>query len=724
MHLRSSLACLCLAFCLLGQGDERLTLEALGHPTLKKTFAGTPQTRLEWLPDGALLETRREGELLTLLRVEPATWTTKPLMEAERLLAALTSAGASDGSAKAALARGSLIWNQARSAFLLRAGDDHYLVDVEARTARRLVAGRAEEATFSPDGRQVAFLRGNDLYRVEVATARETRLTTGGGETLLNGRLDWVYQEEVYGRGSFRAYWWAPDSSRIAYLSLDEARVPVFTLLDDRSQPQKSVAMRYPKAGEPNPSVRLGVVDLQGQTVWTEDPHAGRETLVSRVAWDPLGRLVAIYTDRTQTWLELRRFEGTRSKVLLREQGRAWQDPHRQEPPVFLKDGGFLWESCRTGRRHIYRFDAEGGLKKALTTGDWDVRKLHGVDEDRGLVHFDASKQSPTATHAYRVGLDGLGLTRITEARGTHRVRWNGTFSVFLDTWSSLEQPARQALFDADGRQLRLIDANPSPGLQRLKLGTVRLQQVWTRDGFPLETMLILPPDLQPGKKYPVFQHVYGGPGGPVVNDAFGRGLLWYHFLAQNGIIVWLCDNRSATDTGLAGAERTFGRLGSQELEDQLDGLKWLGQQGFADLSRVCIEGWSYGGYMAAYAMTHSSAFKLGIIGAPVTDFALYDSIYTERYMGLPAANRSGYEGTNLAAVAKHLSGRPLIVHGMLDDNVHVQHTLRFIDALHKAGKDYDLRLYPGSDHGSAFADPWQNWDMMRVRWEFISRNL
>jgi dipeptidyl-peptidase-4 len=721
---RTSLTCLSLAACLLGQGTGRITLESLAHPTLKQTYVGLPPTRLEWLPDGRLLQVQREGGQVALLRVDPATGESKPLLEADRLQAALVAAGVAAAAAKAALGR-TFTWNDDRTAFLVEVADQLLVVDLKTVAARRLAGGRPEEPTFSPDGRQVAYLRGNDLYRVEVATGLETRLTTGGSETLLNGRLDWVYQEEIYGRSrGARAFWWSPDSRHIAYLSLDDARVPLFTLVDDRTQPQRLLQTHYPKAGEPNPIPRLGVVDLQGHTTWTQETHPGQEILITRVAWDPLGRLLAQISDRAQTWLELHRFEKGGPRLLLRERDRTWQDAEHHGLPVFLKDGGFLWESDRTGHRHIYRYDAEGSLKNAVTGGPWDVRRMHGVDEARGLVYFDATEHSPIATHLYRIALDGLGLTRLTLARGSHRVRWNHAFTAFLDTWSSLEQPAKQAVFDATGRQLRMIDENPCPRLQEVKLGAVRQQKVMTRDGFPMETLLILPPDFDAARKYPVYQHIYGGPETPQVNDAWSREMIWWQFLAQNGILVWVCDNRSASNNGKASAEGVYRHLGTQELEDQLDGLQWLGRQGFADLGRVCIEGWSYGGFMSAYAMTHSSAYKLGIIGAPVTNFALYDSVYTERYMGLPRENKAGYAGTDLAAAARNFSGRALIMHGLIDDNVHPQNTVQFLDALLQAGKEVDLRLYPGSDHVSAFAKPWQYWDIMRARWEFISKHL
>jgi len=722
MTFRASLTCLFLVPCLLGQGTERLTLESIAHPTLKKTYVGAPSTRLEWLADGSLMQTRREGDQVALLRLNPTTWESRPLIEAAPLQAALVAAGATEAEARKALGRGSLSWNEGRSAFLISIAETLFHVDVKATTARRIAGGKPDEPAFSPDGTQVAYLRGNDLYRVDVASAKETRLTTGGSETVFNGRLDWVYQEEVYGRGSFRAFWWSPDSKRLAFLSLDETKVPVFTLVDDRTQPQQLVKARYPKAGDPNPTARLGVVDLDGRTAWLEDPYAGQETLIVQVGWDPAGRLLAAHQDRVQSWLDLRRYEGTASTVLIREERKAWQE--RLPLPQFLPDGTFLWESERTGHHHVYRYDQGGRLLGAVTGGDWDVKKVHGVDAKGRWLFFDATERSPIGLDAYRIGLDGRGLTRLTEQPGTHRVRFNATRTAFLDTWSDIHTPARLSLHDASGKQVRLIDANPSENLKALKLGAVRFQQVKTRDGFPMETLLVLPVDFDPSKKYPVFQHTYSGPAAPTVRNAWSRDMLWFQFLAQQGIATWICDNRSASAKGLASAYSVHRNLGVQELQDLLDGHAWLKAQGWADMDRICLDGWSYGGFMAAFALTHSKGWKLGIAGAPVVDWSLYDSIYTERYMGLPSDNKVGYEASSVVKAAKDLSGRLLILHGTLDDNVHPQNTVMLVDALQKAGKDFDLRLYPGADHVSAFGKPWQNWDLVRARWDFISRYL
>ena len=351
------------------------------------------------------------------------------------------------------------------------------------------------------------------------------------------------------------------------------------------------------------------------------------------------------------------------------------------------------------------------------------MKTLHGYDPKTQRVFLDATERSPIGQDAYAATLGGK-LTRLTEKSGTHRVRFNKDFRLFLDARSDIHTPPQQSLHEVSGKQLRLIDANEvKPEYKALKLGEVKFVQVKTRDGFPMEALLVLPVGFDPHKKYPVYQHIYGGPASPEVHDRFNREMPWFQFLAQHGILTWVCDNRSASAKGNA-AFPIWKNMGALELQDQLDGLKWLGEQGYADLSRVCLEGWSYGGFMTSYSLTHSTAYKLGIVGAPVTDWHLYDSIYTERYMGLPKDNKAGYDSSSVLKAAGKLSGKALIMHGALDDNVHPANTIQLIDELTKAGIDYDLRLFPGSDHGSAFGKPWQLYNIYRARWDFIEKNL
>jgi dipeptidyl-peptidase-4 len=301
-------------------------------------------------------------------------------------------------------------------------------------------------------------------------------------------------------------------------------------------------------------------------------------------------------------------------------------------------------------------------------------------------------------------------------------VRWNKTFTHFLDSWSSLKQTPKQALFNDEGKQLRLIDDVGMPEKMRtLRLAKVSQQQIRARDGFLLESLLYLPPDFDPAKKYPVYQHLYAGPMAPQVNDRWSNDL-YHHFLAQQGYVVWVLDNRSASNKGVASAWPIHKKLGQLELQDQLDGLAWLRQQGWADMDRIALNGWSYGGYFTSYAMTHSKAWKIGFVGAPVTDWRLYDSVYTERYMGLPQENASGYDQGSVLKAAKDLHGEILIMHGTMDDNVHPQNTVMLIDELIKGGKDYSLQLYPGAGHGPR--GDWTIWSLQKAKWEFLQRKL
>jgi dipeptidyl-peptidase-4 len=409
---------------------------------------------------------------------------------------------------------------------------------------------------------------------------------------------------------------------------------------------------------------------------------------------------------------------------MLRETSKAWQE--RLPLPRFLKDGSYLWQSDRTGFRHLYHVSADGQTVRPLTAGAWDVRDLLAVDEKAGRVYFSGTERSLIGQDAYAVDLKGKapnkGLKRLTDRPGTHAVTFSPTAQAFIDRWSDARTPTQTTLLDASGKAIRTLDATVSDAFKALKLGKVTFQKVKARDGAELESMLILPPDFDPAKTYPVFQEVYGGPHAPTVRDAFGRYNLWWHFLAQEGFAVWVCDNRSASNKGPASAYPAYKRLGQTELADLEDGLAWLKAQGWADMSRVALDGWSYGGFMTAYALTHSTSWKAGVVGAPVTDYRLYDSIYTERYMGLPKDNPEGYAATRVMDKAKDLQGRMLIFHGTSDDNVHPQNTIQLVDALQKAGKDFELVLLPGAGHGPR--TPEQVWFRYWKTWRFLKANL
>jgi dipeptidyl-peptidase-4 len=362
-------------------------------------------------------------------------------------------------------------------------------------------------------------------------------------------------------------------------------------------------------------------------------------------------------------------------------------------------------------------------LIRQVTDGKWEARNLHGVDEASGFVYFSGTRDSHIAPQVYRIKLDGTGLTRLTQTEGSHTANFNASFTHFIDSWSDLTTPTQVRLLKADGTLARVIDENRVEVLKQYRLSKPELLQVKTRDGFVMEAMMIKPVNFDPAKKYPVMTFTYGGPHAPQVRNGWGGvTYMWYQMLAQKGYIVWVCDNRTASGKGAESTWPLFHNFGESELRDIEDGVNYLKSQAYVDGSRIGISGWSYGGFMTSYALTHSKSFKIGIAGGSVTDWRLYDTIYTERFMGTPQNNPEGYKKSSVIAAAKDLSGKLLLVHGMIDDNVHMQNTIQLAYELQKAGKPFQLMLYPKSRHG--VNDPLLVRHMRTMMTEFILQNL
>jgi dipeptidyl-peptidase 4 len=712
--------------------QKLLTLEDLSDPDKRVDFSGSPPSGFEWLGETHFLmrQTDPKTRATSWLRVEAATGKAAPFIDAAKMEAALARLpGVGAAEAKRLAAGRPSVVNERRTAAVLTIAGDLYLYTFASESATRLTfdPGQEEVPSFSPDGAFVAFVRGGDLYAVDVATQRERRLTTGGSAEILNGKLDWVYQEEIYGRGQYRGYWWSPDSSRIAYLQLDERKVPTYTLVDDLEAHPKVETWPYPKAGDPNPVVLVGVVRLAGGApTWVDlSRYASSDILVVSVEWTPGGdKVVCGVQDREQTWLDLVSVDPAsgQGRVLFRETTRAWVDAHDTPPARWLKDGSFLWLSERTGYKHLFHYRADGTLLRQLSDGPWEVRALHGVDEGSGLVYFAATERSAIGSDVYRIRLDGSGLTRLSSAPGTHGAVFSPGFTLYVDSWSTAVTPTQVRVHRADGSELRLIHEGKVPALAEYRLSKPEFLQVKTRDGFAMEAMILKPPDFDPSRKYPVFQETYAGPQSPTVRDAWGRSRGFSQLLAQRGIVVWACDNRSASGKGAVSAWSAYKRLGEQELQDIEDGLAHLKAQGWADASRIGISGWSYGGFMVSYALTHSKSFAMGIAGGSVTDWRNYDSVYTERYMLMPQHNAEGYDRSSPRLAAKDLHGRLLLVHGTLDDNVHPGNTLQMAHELQQAGKPFRLALYPRSGHG--VTAPRLAKDLLALTLEFIEETL
>jgi dipeptidyl-peptidase-4 len=515
---------------------------------------------------------------------------------------------------------------------------------------------------------------------------------------VLYGRLDWVYQEEVYGRGRWNGAWWSPDSGHLAYLRIDQTEVPTYPLADLTQQHPTARTMRYPKSGDPNPTARLFVSTPTGTPVEVDLSAYGDDVLIVRVGWTPDGkRLLFQVTDRIQTWLDLNTADPTTGDVtrLLHEESTSWVNIRGL--PRWLDDGSFLWQSERTGFNHVYHYAADGRLLHTVTAGEWEVRRLLDVKGD--TLWFTGSKDSAVERRAYRVKLDGTGFRALTPEPGSHSVRLNGDGSYLIDTFSSARVPSETRLLDGDGKLVRVLASAQVRALKTHVYSPVEMLKIPARDGFELDASLVRPPDFDARKVYPVWLPTYSGPNAPSVSHRWA-GDAWTQFLAQRGILVLRVNVRSASGKGQVHTGSCYKQLGVQELRDLEDAVAWLTAHDWADAERVGISGWSYGGFMAAFALTHSKAFALGVAGAGVYDWRNYDTIYTERYMSTPALNPDGYAATSCIAAAKNLHGHLLVAHGTQDDNVHVQNALQFAFALQQAGKSFDLMLYPKSGHG------------------------
>jgi dipeptidyl-peptidase-4 len=708
-----------------------LTIDDIFDPEKRIDFSGTVATT-RWLKDGKhylLSDETAKGDAPRLLKVDAATGDATPFIDTAKMQAAFASLGGlSTQDAREISSRSTYLLNATDSAVLINFANDLFYYQLNNDSARRLTNTPESEVgeTFSPDGKMIGFVRGNNMYVVDLAGGEERRLTTDGGPKILNGRLDWVYQEELYGRGNFEAYWWSPDSTMLAYLRLDEHPVPEFTVIDDIPTDQNVEVTPYPKAGDPNPLVKLGVVSAAGgQTSWMDTyKYQPADFLIVRVTWTPDSKKVVYQAqNREQTFLDLN-FANAKTGMVttaFRETSKAWVIVI--DNPCWLKDGSFIWQSERNGWHHLYHYAPDGRLLRQITNGKWELRSFHGVDQTNGLIYFTGTEYSQIAPQAYRVKLDGSGLARLTSTNGSHSVTVSPSYNFFIDRWSDVNTPTQLRLHSADGKPVRVIDDKGAHALSQFKLSKPEFLQVKTRDGFLIEAMMIKPPDFNASKKYPVLEFIYGGPNAPQVRNAWGgTTYMWHQLLAQKGYIIWICDNRTASGKGLESTWPVYKNFGELELRDLEDGVAWLKSQPFVDGSRIGIWGWSYGGFMTSYALTHSKSYKIGIAGGTVSDWRNYDSIYTERYMQTPQNNAEGYRKSSPVYAAKDLQGKLLLIHGAIDDNVHMSNTIQFAYELQKAGKQFQLMLYPKSRH--AVSDPVLLKHMRSMMTEFILANL
>lgn len=669
--------------------------------------------KVQWLNNNTVIvnDVRAPETQRTFEQFDPVTGARKPVLDMAKAVSSLKSL-ASDSGVKAALD-----WpeqfNSAGTQALYLFKDDIFLLDLASATFTRVTSTPAEEkdAQFSPDGKLVSFVRDNDLYVYDIASKKEARLTSDGSEHLLNGTLTWVYWEEVFGRKDV-GYWWSPDSKSIAYLQTDVTGVAVSTFVDFAPQDPRIIHQVYPKPGEKNPVVKVGVIAIaQPTTRWMTINDKPFEWL-QRVKWLPDSKSVAIETlNRLQTELGLYFADATSgaSRRILTETDPGFINVH--DDLYFLKDGQhFLWASERTGYMHLYRYKMDGTLENAVTKGDWAItssggnvfwvrQAVSGIDEQNGWVYFTTLKDVSTERQLYRVKLDGSGLQKVSSEAGTHRITMSPDTRFYFDTFSDIRTLPSLTLHTSDGKQVAVL-AKPRPELLPASVHFPELLTIPATDGFPMPAQILKPKNFDAKKKYPVILHIYGGPSAPSVSNSWQRDMFFYNLLAQNGFVVAVIDNRAATAISKKLENTLVENPSASETADLVAGVQWLKKQPWADPARFGVYGWSGGGTNTLNCMTRSQEFKAGISGAPVTDWHYYDSKWAEALVKLPTDNAQVYDSTSLVKRADKLHGTLMIIYGTYDDNVHPQNEQAFMNALIEAGKSYESVIYPMRKHG------------------------
>ncbi len=588
---------------------------------------------------------------------------------------------------------------------------DYYLYTLKSKSLR-LVAKDAYTAQVSPDGKSVAFERNGNLYSFDLISQKEKQLTKDGGAAIYNGRFGWVYEEEF---GLVRAWEWNPDSKSIAYWHINETAVPIYQYSDLSGQHPEYKKIPYPRVGDPVPTAKIGIVDIKlGKTIWANIPLQGG--YLPRIYWtvDPK-KLAVVRLDRKQRMLDLFMVDRSTgvSKSILQEDSKGWMDIFNFFSGIlhhfFFPKGvnEFFWISDRSGYQHVYRYDYTGRLLGQVTQGAWDVMTVENLDAKSNLLYYTSTEPSALERHLYSVRLDGSDQKKITSATGRHLINFAPGAKYFIDTWSNTATPRQVDIKSVDGRVVKTWQTNEpvKSFIQSHVYAPKTLETLSIKDGRSLDIYLIKPMDFDPSKKYPLVLSIYGGPSAQSVYNSWGSNP-YEQYLAQSGYAIASVNNRGSTGYGRDFMESVYEQLGKLEAEDFIATVDALAKKyTWLDRSRMAIQGHSYGGFTTTYTLTkHPGAFKLGIAGAPVTHYKLYDNIWTERYMGILPENDQKYQDHAPINFVKNMTDHLLIAHALEDDNVHVLNTFQFVQAATDEGKDVDLRIYPPGHHGVAYS--------------------
>jgi dipeptidyl-peptidase-4 len=605
-----------------------------------------------------------------------------------------------------------LIETEGESIYRHSSQANYYVFDLTKKRAFPLSdfsKGKQRLAQFSPAADQVAFVRSNNIFIVNLTSREEIQVTKDGADNLIiNGATDWVYEEEF----SFdNGMYWSPKGDRLAYYRFDESRVKQFQMAMYGELYPDQYTFKYPKAGENNSKVSIHIFDTKAERVLTVNTGDDEDIYFPRIKWSSSNdQLCIMLMNRHQNELDFLIADmavtdpfqvATRS--IYQEKSETYIDVN--DNLIFLKDGsGFLWNSERDGYNHIYHYNMAGKLIRQVTQGAWDVIEFYGFDQQKSTLYFSSAQESALEEHVYAVGLKKGKPVKLTSKKGTNSAAFSSSFNYFINYHSDANTPYYISLHDHKGKEVRVLKDNAKlkSTLASYNLSDKTFFSFTNSGGTELNCWMIKPADFDPSKKYPVFVNIYGGPGSNMVKDAFGSvNYLFHQMLAQQGYIVVSCDPRGTMNRGRDFKHATYLQLGKLETEDFIDLAKYLQSQSYIDGDRLGIMGWSYGGYMSSLCMTKGADyFKMGIAVAPVTNWRYYDSIYTERFMRTPAENPTGYDDNSPINHVEKLKGKYFLIHGSADDNVHYQNTMEMINAMVKANKQFDLFIYPDRNHG------------------------
>ncbi|OFY65181.1 MAG: hypothetical protein A2Y71_00960 [Bacteroidetes bacterium RBG_13_42_15] len=587
--------------------------------------------------------------------------------------------------------------------------NDLYYFTKGGKELRRLTKDDIPEVNtrFSPEGKKIAYTKNKDLYVFDINNNKETRLTFDASDRIYNGYASWVYMEEILGRPSrYAAFWWSPDGSKIAYLRSDETDVPLYTLnrLDEPDGIHGLVEqVPYPKSGDPNPKVKMGIADISsGKTAWVKTDYTIDQYLAWPF-WTPDSKKLAIQVlNRDQNDMKFVIADPATGdfNMIYNEARKSWVE-FFEDIHVMDDGSGFILRSCMNDWHNLYYYTWDGKLISRITDFSWKVNSIERIDEVARIVYFTGTGTESTDNHFFRVGLDGKNLLQITKGAGTHNVSISPKGSYFIDTWNNITTPGSMIAYDRKGKQIREVYKFEQPAFDPAKYAKAELFRIKTSDGlFDMPAIITYPLNFDETRKYPVIFTIYGGPDSKNIsgNRWQGDNASWY---SENGIITFAVDHRGSGHFGKKGLDYLYRSLGKWEILDYEDAVKWLLTKPYVDGTRIGITGSSYGGYMTCLALTKGADFWThGFAGSSVTDWRLYDNIYTERFMDTPNDNPEGYKDGSALTFAKNYKGRLYMTHGDLDDNVHMQNSIYLISKLQDEGKSFQFMLYPNGRHG------------------------